>query len=243
MRPLATRQSVFSLLADALQAHGLLVRGGFGVQAGEGFDVVPDGRPVASVWMVGVVGSAFWPTFVASSFYRDGAPDPLDRWSRSIGDALAQHLGGRALYPFDGPPYHPFQQWADRAEALQPSKMLLRIHPQYGLWHAYRFALALPQAFEAPPGQRPSAPALETGLCATCSGQPCLSACPVGAYSSAGFNLSACASHLHSEAGTPCMQTGCLARRACPVGAGHRYQPEHAAFHMRAFADGHGPPV
>ena len=264
MRPSATRQSVFSLLADALQAHGLLVRGGFAVQPGEGLGAVPDGRPVASVWMVGVVGSAFWPTFVASSFYRDGAPDPLDRWSRSIGDALAQHLGGRALYPFDGPPYHPFQQWADRAEALQPSKMLLRIHPQYGLWHAYRFALALPQAFEAqdgwhgagaatntsssasrpsrsPPGQGVGAPVLAAGLCATCSGQPCLSACPVGAYSSAGFNLRACATHLHSEAGTPCMQTGCLARRACPVGAGHRYQPEHAAFHMRAFAAGHGP--
>jgi hypothetical protein len=144
--------------------------------------------------------------------------------------------------------------------------MLLRIHPQFGLWHAYRFALALPQALEVqdvahiqtsansskPPGacgslpgtpptaQGVSAPQFETGLCATCSGQPCLSACPVGAYSTAGFDLAACATHLHTEAGQPCMQAGCLARRACPVGAEHRYRPEHAAFHMRAFAAGRG---
>jgi hypothetical protein len=268
MERLATRQTVAALLAQALQAHGLQMRGGFAVQPDEGLGAVPDGRPVASLWMVGVVGSAFWPTFVASSFYRDGLPDPLDRWSQSIGDALAQRLGGRALYPFDGPPYHPFQQWADRAEELQPSRMLLRIHPQFGLWHAYRFALALPQALEVqdvahgakapsvntsklpgacgplpstpPTGQGVSAPRFETGLCATCSGQPCLSACPVGAYSTAGFDLASCATHLHTEAGQPCMQAGCLARRACPVGAEHRYRPDHAAFHMRAFAAGRG---
>jgi hypothetical protein len=235
-------------LAQALQAHGLQLRGGFTVQPDEGFGAVPDGRPVASLWMVGVVGSAFWPTFVASSFYRDGLPDPLDRWSQSIGNALAQRLGGRALYPSDGPPYHPFQHWADRAEALQPSRMLLRIHPQFGLWHAYRFALALSQAFEAhegthgapPAAQGVNAPPFETGLCATCSGQPCLGACPVGAYSTAGFDLASCATHLHTEAGQPCMQAGCLARRACPVGAEHRYRPDHAAFHMRAFATGRG---
>jgi len=58
---------------------------------------------------------------------------------------------------FDGPPYHPFQQWADRAEALQPGEMLLRVRPAYGLWHAYRFALALPHPFvRAASGRRDS---------------------------------------------------------------------------------------
>jgi hypothetical protein len=61
----------------------------------------------------------------------------------------------------------------------------------------------------------------------------------VGAYTGATFLLDACASHLHSGQGEDCMQSGCLARRACPVAPGLRYTPEHAAFHMQAFAERH----
>ena len=254
-------------LGAALQPHGLQLRGSFAAQPTDCLGPLPNGQAVASVWMVGGVGSAFWPRFKASGLYADGLPDPLDRWSQSIGDALAQRLGGRALYPSDGPPYHPFQQWADRAGPLQPSVMMLRIHPEFGLWHAYRFALALPHAFvgaasdgkEAPSAQTstdtatatattattstgPSASVLANfGLCARCDGQPCLHACPVSAYSATGFDLGACATHLHCGAAHDCMQAGCLARRACPVGPQFRYEAEHAAFHMRAFASSHKP--
>lgn len=238
--------SLHAELIAALAPHGLQLRGSFSVQPTDTLPPAPNGQPTTSVWMVGVVGSTFWPYFAASAFYADGLPDPLDRWSQSIGDALAQRLGGRALYPSDGPPYHPFQQWANRAEPLQPSPMLLRIHPQYGLWHAYRFALALPHTLEAvaTDWQRaPTSPAstslANTNVCATCDGQPCLGACPVGAYSSTGFDLAACSSHVHSSDGQHCMQTGCRARLACPVGPQFRYAPDHAAFHMRAFADRH----
>jgi hypothetical protein len=227
-------------LAGALQPHGLQLRGGFAAQSSDCLAPLADGQAVASVWMVGGVGSAFWPHFKASNFYADGLPDPLDRWSQSIGDALAQRLGGRALYPSDGPPYHPFQQWADRAGPLQPSVMMLRIHPEFGLWHAYRFALALPHAFEAPTSATATTLA-SSGLCASCDGQPCLGACPVSAYSATGFDLGACATHLHCGAAHDCMQSGCLARRACPVGPQFRYEAEHAAFHMRAFASSHKP--
>jgi ferredoxin len=246
-------------LEAALQPHGLQMRGGFAAQSSDCLEPLPDGQTIASVWMVGVVGSALWPHFKASNFYADGLPDPLDRWSQSIGDALAQRLGGRALYPSDGPPYHPFQQWADRAEPLQPSVMMLRIHPEFGLWHAYRFALALPHPFVgaasdgegAPTAKSSMGPVTATGpstsvlaspgLCTSCDGQPCLGACPVGAYSAPGFDLGACATHLHSGAGQECLQSGCLARRACPVGPQFRYEPEHAAFHMRAFASARKP--
>jgi hypothetical protein len=203
-----------------------------------------------------VIGSTFWPHFKASSFFSDGLADPLDRWSRAIGEELATHFGGRALFPFDGPPYHPFQRWADRSEATQPSRMMLRIHPVHGLWHAYRFALALPTAPEeirAMAEAGISAPRAETvapasavaiaspasDLCASCNGQPCLQACPVGAYTGKSFLLEVCASHLHSGQGTQCMQGGCLARRACPVAPDKRYSQEHAAFHMQAFARNH----
>ncbi len=238
-------------LQAALSLHGLHLRGSFAPTTDDKLPHRPDGQPIASVWMVGVIGSGFWPYFKASSFYSDGLPDPLDRWSRAIGEELAARCGGLALFPFTGPPYHPFQRWADRAEATQPSRMMLRIHPEHGLWHAYRFALALPAARH---GSGPDAdhadmlavqahisPArsMQADLCAHCSGQPCLQACPVGAYTGDTFLRDACASHLHSGQGADCMQSGCLARRACPVAPAMRYTPEHAAFHMQAFAQRH----
>ena len=243
-------------LQAALSAHGLSLRGGFTPVTADGLAPLPDGQPVAHVWMVGVIGSTFWPHFKASPFFNDGLPDPLDRWSRAIGEELATHFGGRALFPFDGPPYHPFQRWADRSEATQPSRMMLRIHPDYGLWHAYRFALALPTAPEVPSGRevpgfsnsgvatvdlagRAAKPIAAFDICASCNGQPCLQACPVGAYTGESFLLETCASHLHSGQGANCMQAGCLARRACPVAPDLRYSQEHAAFHMQAFARNH----
>jgi len=235
------------LLRQALVAHGLRLRGSWAITPADGLPLLPDGSVPDRVWMVGVVGSAFWPHFTNSPFYRDGLPHPLDRWSRSLGERLAKEFGGLALYPFEGPPYHPFQRWADRAEATQPSAMMLRIHPDYGLWHAYRFALALPATVQpaaplpvdAAASAHSGAARNTTDLCARCSGQPCLQACPVQAYTGSAFRLQACADHLHSGQGQDCMQGGCLARRACPVGAAHRYTPEHAAFHMQAFFASH----
>ena len=222
-------------LRAALSAHGLSLRGGFTPVATDGLAPLADGQPVAVVWMVGVIGSTFWPHFKASPFFNDGLPDPLDRWSRAIGEELAARFSGRTLFPFDGPPYHPFQRWADRAEPTQSSRMMLRIHPEHGLWHAYRFALALPTA----PAHNTSLPTPAPDLCAACNGQPCLQACPVGAYTGESFLLEVCANHLHSGQGAQCMQGGCLARRACPVASDKRYSQEHAAFHMQAFTRNH----
>jgi len=227
-------------LVAALSVHGLRLRGGWLPGVEDALPALPAGQTAAVVWMVGVTGSDFWPFFKASSFYQDGQPDPLDRWSQAIGSELANQWGGMALFPFDGPPYHPFQRWATRAEPLQASPLMLRIHPEFGLWHAYRFALALPVAL---PDDLPAfthVPAMaRSDLCLTCDGQPCLSACPVQAFTSAAYQVDACVAHLHSPDGGDCMQSGCRARRACPVGRDHTYEPEHAAFHMRAFASRH----
>jgi hypothetical protein len=230
-------------LQAALSPYGLSLRGAFTPEAADQLPVLPNGKPADAVWLVGVVGSGFWPHFKASAFSNDGLPDPLDRWSRSIAESLAARFGGVALFPFDGPPYHPFQRWADRAEATQPSRMLLRIHPEYGLWHAYRFALAL----AAPPNMQTDSTiqvsarmaSSSADLCARCSGQPCLNTCPVQAYTGTSFLVDACARHLHSGAASDCLHNGCLARRACPVGMDYRYTPDHAAFHMQAFAERH----
>lgn len=228
-------------LFDTLRRHGLQWRGAWRPTAADALAMLPDQQAVALVGMVGVVGSRFWAQFRDSAFFQDGLPDPLDRWSRSIAIELAQQYGGRALFPFDGPPFLPFQAWADRAEPTQSSPLMLRIHPTFGLWHAYRFALALPQwAADALAAQEPAAIPVPvefagTSICASCSAQPCLQACPVAAFDGSSYAHARCASHLKSPHGQDCMQGGCLARRACPVGQAFQYQPAHAAFHMQAF--------
>lgn len=228
-------------LEQALAPHGLRVLGGLAPDARDSLPELPAGRSAAVIWLVGQVGSECWSAFAASVFYGDGQPDPMDRWSKSIGNALALQWGGLAIYPSDGPPYYPFQQWAQRAGPVRTSPLILQIHPEYGLWQAYRFALALPSFSDddargfTQVAQMPSA-----DLCLQCDGQPCLSACPVEAFTGTTYKVDACAAHLHGPEGAACMQAGCLARRACPVAVEHRYVPEHAAFHMAAFARRHG---
>ena len=114
---------------------------------------------------------------------------------------------------------------------------MLHIHPEHGLWHAYRFALVLPAlSSDDAHAMRDAAAQPTPDLCLQCDGQPCLSACPVQAFTASDYNVDRCAAHLHRPEGKPCMQAGCLARRVCPVGALNRYASEHAAFHMAAFA-------
>ncbi len=230
-------QASRAALESALAPHGLRLRGGWIPGAHDRLPPLPGDRRIAVVWMVGQVGSECWSAFSGSPFCRDGLPDPMDRWAKSIGNQLAQEWGAAAIYPSDGPPYYPFAQWAARAEPLQTSPLLLQIHPEYGLWHAYRFALVSPVLL-VDDARVVSAPKLAAAdLCLRCDGQPCLSACPVQAFTVGGYDVDSCATHLHRPEGRPCTQTGCQARRACPVGAPNRYSPEHAAFHMAAFAN------
>ena len=235
-----TSQASRASLERALALHGLRLRGGWVPAPNDALPSLPGDRSAAVVWMVGQVGSECWPVFAASSFFSDGQPDPMDRWSKSIGNALAQELGGRAIYPSDGPPYRPFQQWAARAEPVLQSPIMLQIHPEFGLWHAFRFALALPEL--RPEDAREISRAAQLAspdLCLSCNGQPCLNACPVQAFTGSTYEVDTCANHLHRAQGQLCMQTGCQARLACPVAVEYRYVPEHAAFHMAAFARRH----
>jgi hypothetical protein len=233
-------------LSAALQLQGLHLRGGFCPQAHEAIRL-PDGRPAAVLWLAGNVGGSMWAHFQSSPLAHDGLPHPLDRWSRQIGDALALQFGGAALYPFDGPPlqpnYHPFQQWASRCEAVFPSPLMLRLHPQHGLWHAYRFALALPTVDaddRAACSQHIDAAQEDENPCLRCVEQPCLHACPVQAYDGQAFAIERCRDHVRHAADQQCLSGGCLARNACPVAPQLRYAPAQARFHMQAFLPGAG---
>jgi hypothetical protein len=187
-----------------------------------------DGREAGTVVLVGVVGGRCWDAFQAAEESRQ-SPHPLDRWSRRVVTGLAAELGAEALFPFGGPPFLPFLRWARRAEAVHPSPIGPLIHPDYGLWHAYRGALAFAECLDLPPAdQRPSP-------CDSCADKPCLTTCPVAAFSQTGYDVPACIGHLLGDSGGDCLGGGCLARRACPVGVAFQYPPAQMGFHMRAF--------
>ena len=95
-----------------------------------------------TVVLVGNVGSELWDKSGAE-IAALGDPDPLDRWTRSVIEPIASSVDGLALFPFAGPPYWPFQRWAERAEGVRSSPIGIQIHPEFGLWHAYRAAILL----------------------------------------------------------------------------------------------------
>ncbi|MCZ4282888.1 ferredoxin [Kiloniella laminariae] len=224
--------SSYSELQQQLAEHGFLARGGF-YPAPQ--DAVPDltsGEACGSVVVVGNTGSGdFWPQFQLSAEYHDGLAHPMDRWTERVIGKLAAGLGAEALFPSVGPPYYPFQRWAAKAEELYPSPIGLFISPRWGTWHALRAAILLPEKLT-------DLPAVNQGAspCLSCVDQPCLTACPVSAFEAdQPYDYLACARHLSTDAGENCIEQGCLARRACPVGQDFMLYPAHAAFHMTAF--------
>lgn len=208
-------------LVQDLSAEGLAVLGQFEPNSA---DNLPEGTRTLA--LVGPDGPAFWAHFKSSPEFRDGGPDPLDRWSERVLVGIAARHGAAPLFPFSGPPWHPFPSWALRCESIQASPVGLLVHHTLGLFVSFRGALALPQALAAEP--EAAAPP-----CLSCAAKPCRSACPVGALNEDGYDVPACKAHLGSPAGKACL-SGCLVRRACPVGATLRSEAQ-SEFHMKAF--------
>lgn len=224
-------------IAAMLAADGLLLRGGFAFGAEEVAPTDVSLLSAAAILLVGQRGAEPWPHFVNWIQAQPGpVANPLDSWSRKVIDAVALQIGARAAYPSDRP-YLPFQQWSMRAEGLRASPLGILMHPEYGLWHAYRGALFFDEGDVADElrtlNQTPPKP---IHLCDLCIEKPCRKACPVAAHAGAEFAYSACLSHVRSPRGGECCELGCLDRNACPYGVKWRYPADVQAFHMAAFA-------
>jgi hypothetical protein len=190
-----------------------------------------DGTPPGTLVMAGNVGGAFWSHVQASPEGR--SPDPIDRWTERTLTSIAAGLGAVALFPFAGPPWHPFQRWARRADPeLAPSPLGILIHPDHGLWHALRGAFLFRERLDLPAVEPRPSP------CESCEAKPCLRRCPVGAFGPGGYDVRSCRSYLATLSGQPCMIQGCQARAACPVGRASIYGPGQLQHHMRRFARG-----
>jgi len=222
---------------EALSVTGLLTLGAFHRQASDG---VTGGIEGGSLVLVGNAGPEMWRVFSQSGFDRN-ASSPLDNWSRQVlgdlADILSQRFGlsVQAVFPFDGPPYQPFQRWAVRSGNAHPSPIGPMIHNTYGLWHAYRGAFLIAAKLEM------TVPCETSHPCQSCVEKPCLSSCPVEAFSEAGYDVPACLDYLEKQPGGACLSASCLARRACPIGRDYTYAPPHARFHMDKFFKAHRP--
>jgi hypothetical protein len=217
-------------VVNAIQETGLTPRGGFHPGSKDKVpDVLPQ-KPCATLVLVGNAGPEMWRRFAASP-ERNLPVDPLNTFSRRIVGELAQRLGAKAMYPFTGPPFLPFLAWAQKAEPVWPSPIGPLIHAEYGLWHAYRGALAFSSRLDLPPMQSAERP------CDACVDRPCLTTCPVEAFTDSGYDVPRCVAHVVSPSGTECLTGGCLARRACPIGREYAYPAEQAEFHTRAFVE------
>lgn len=201
--------------AQGLEVAGLVVAG-----------AAPMPEGVCSVVLLAPDEPAFWPKFTQSAEYRDGQPDPMDRWSTRVIGALAADLGAQPLFPFGTQPPHPFYTWALASGRVWSSPVQFLVGARAGLWASYRGALGVASELDAL-----SSVAKPCDACA----QPCATACPVGALTPAGYDTAACHAYLDTDAGQDCMSKGCAVRRVCPVSQSFGRDPAQSAFHMRHF--------
>lgn len=170
---------------------------------------------------------AFWPGFTAAPEATDGQPDAMDRWSLRVITDWATALGATPLFPFGGPPWAPFVDWALASGRVHSSPLGMVVHPDAGLFLSFRGALALRDPVAVPP--RCPHP------CNNCPDRPCRTACPVDAFASGIYDVPQCRKHLRSTEGFDCMSKGCAARRACPNGKSYGRIDAHSAYHMSYF--------
>ena len=186
-------------------------------------DPVP--KEAQSILLLGPDEPNFWKIFKESDEFKDRKANPLDRWSKRIIDNIAVKNDCSPLYPFGGQPYKPFFSWALRSGTVWSSPVHLAIHKDRGLFVSFRGALAINQIRKI--DQRFKNP------CTKCPG-PCLSACPVNAFTESGYDVAKCKEHISGVDSRNCKRLGCNTRRACPVGANLR-NFEQSLFHMENF--------
>lgn len=211
--------STYNDLTDALVPFGLVLRGGLRLKKDEF-------QTKQTLMLVGNIGSEMWEPFSHDDIR---SPDPLDHWTRQVIEPIAAQFGAAAYFAFEGPPYHPFQRWAMQAENVFQSPIGPLIHPKYGLWHAYRAALVFDDVLDLPIQEQATNP------CDSCVDRPCLSTCPVGAFTAETYDIPSCVGYLKTSAGEACLTESCAARRACPIGREYQYNNAQSKHHMDSF--------
>lgn len=178
----------------------------------------------STIILLGPKEPGFWDYVTGEHAFKNGGGDPLDSWSKWAITSLGLALDAEPLFPFGGPPYNPFIAWALKSGEAWQSPVGLLVHKNAGLLVSYRGALKFDRHVDL------HAPA--TSPCDTCTGKPCLTACPVGAIGAEGYNAPKCKAHIDVD---PVCAAGCRVRLACPVSQTYGRDPAQTTFHMKAF--------
>lgn len=213
---------IYTALEKAATARHLDILGGFHPN-----DQDTSLTGIGTIVLLGPRESGFWPYFKQEKEYSDGTPNPVDRWSARVITGLATALNAQPYFPFTGPPYQPFYQWALRSGRCHTSPINLLVHDSAGLFVSFRGALGFPQILDLPPA--PASP------CATCVSQPCETACPVDAFAQGVYDVPSCTAEITSLQAHECQTMGCGARRACPVSQSYGRVAAQSAYHMQVF--------
>lgn len=194
------------------------------------------GRPLEqqTVVLVGNSGPSFWAALQDSAFAHRS--DPVDQFSQHlVAEALHQHLPDlayRLLYPLADCPIA-LQELGRLAGWHRSSPLGIGMHPQAGLWYAYRALVLVDVNW---PGLESTAFDLVTDHCERCETQDCISVCPPQALvlGQTPDLLRCCEFRVASD--SPCEEQ-CLARNACPVFPEKRYSQEQIRHHYLASLD------
>jgi hypothetical protein len=170
--------------------------------------------------VLGSGGREFWTQFQA------GAADPQQPIRDYSGSCLRELRALLASESLDARIVMPgidrsvrFQQLGEAAGFGTISPVIgVLLHPDFGPWVSLHGALLVEG--------KPFGPVDDASVvdhfqpCCACP-RPCVAACPAGAHDVRGPDMHVCAQHRH--AGN--CSDGCSVRRACPIGAEHRYAP------------------
>lgn len=186
--------------------------------------------------------------------------DPVDDYVQDIiSERLREtlpHQHGSILYPrnrLDAHlPHVPLQQLGTLAGWHHTSPLGIGIHPEFGLWFAYRALVCIDCALSPATwadGQRSgipkpanqlssqlteptthTSPSASLTICDSCQSRACQTACPAGAITFGQLpDMQLCSSYRLRE-NSPCANQ-CLARKACPAGEASRYDDAQTAHH------------
>lgn len=172
-----------------------------------------------SLLVIGSAGAHLWQKMPSSYLKRE---NPVDEYSAElIENLMSQLIPGEEwslLYPAKSAeaPMPNLQRLGRLAGWHNDSPLGNGISQVYGLWFAYRAVVALSKPLA------PSVRQIGESPCVSCSGTPCISACPAAALSVGNVpNLESCVQY-RTTVESPCAEN-CLARVSCPVGAEWRY--------------------
>lgn len=172
--------------------------------------------------LLGPTEPGFWAFVTTQSDFCGN--NPMDHWSKAAITKLATRLDAEPLFPFGGPPYRPFIDWALQSGEAWQSPVGLLVHKDAGLLTSYRGALRFSKKIPLP--------APTTSPCDTCIDRPCVTACPVSALGIDGYDVPRCKSNIDVD--RTCREA-CRVRMACPVSKSYGRDAAQTAFHMEAF--------